>query len=79
MSDVKIPEGMTGHEIINDNLYNKGTAFTNAERAALRIDGLLPPVVNTIEWELTSIRISATLLLSLTLHRSVCKVPDNSF
>ena len=49
MADVTIPKGLSGHEIISDNLYNKGTAFTHAERVALKIDGLLPPVVNTIE------------------------------
>jgi malate dehydrogenase (oxaloacetate-decarboxylating)(NADP+) len=49
MVDVTIPKGLTGHEIISDHLYNKGTAFNNAERIALRIDGLLPPVVHTIE------------------------------
>jgi malate dehydrogenase (oxaloacetate-decarboxylating)(NADP+) len=49
MADVNIPKGLTGHDLINDNLYNKWTAFTDAERVALKIDGLLPPVVNTIE------------------------------
>ena len=49
MTDVTIPEGLSGHEIINNNLYNKGTAFTRDERIALRIDGLLPPTVDTIE------------------------------
>ncbi|UCG11963.1 MAG: NAD-dependent malic enzyme [Deltaproteobacteria bacterium] len=39
----------TGHQILNDHFYNKGTAFTEAEREALEIDGLLPPVVNTLE------------------------------
>ena len=49
MTDITIPEGLSGHEIISDNLYNKWTAFTQDERIALKIDGLLPPVVNTIE------------------------------
>ena len=49
MSDITIPKGLTGQEIIHDNLYNKGTAFTHAERIALGIDALLPPVVHTIE------------------------------
>jgi malate dehydrogenase (oxaloacetate-decarboxylating)(NADP+) len=49
MADVTIPKGLSGHDLLNDHLYNKGSAFTNAERVALKIDGLLPPVVNTIE------------------------------
>ncbi|MGD8500717.1 MAG: NAD-dependent malic enzyme [Phycisphaerales bacterium] len=49
MADITLPKGLRGHEILNDHLYNKGSAFTDAERIALRIDGLLPPVVNTIE------------------------------
>lgn len=39
----------TGHELLNNNIYNKGTAFTPEERRKLHIDGLLPPVVTTIE------------------------------
>jgi malate dehydrogenase (oxaloacetate-decarboxylating)(NADP+) len=49
MPDITLPKGLSGHEILSDNLYNKGSAFTPAERAALKIDGLLPPVVDTIE------------------------------
>ncbi len=49
MADITLPKGLSGHEMLNDNLYNKGSAFTDAERVALKIDGLLPPVVNTIE------------------------------
>ncbi len=52
METVKIP-GVgavpTGHDLLNHNVYNKGTAFTPEERRALHIDGLLPPVVTTIE------------------------------
>jgi malate dehydrogenase (oxaloacetate-decarboxylating)(NADP+) len=52
MDTIKIPgvEAVpTGHELLNHNVYNKGTAFTREERRALHIDGLLPPVVTTIE------------------------------
>jgi malate dehydrogenase (oxaloacetate-decarboxylating)(NADP+) len=49
MTVLTIPKGLTGHQMLNNHLYNKGSAFTNAERVALKIDGLLPPVVNTIE------------------------------
>ena len=49
MSDITIPDGISGHELLCDNFYNKWTAFTEAERVALKLDGLLPPVVNTIE------------------------------
>ena len=49
MTVLTIPKGLMGHQILSDPLYNKWTAFTDAERVALKIDGLLPPVVNTIE------------------------------
>ncbi len=37
------------HELLNAPLINKSTAFTQAERQELGLDGLLPPVVSTIE------------------------------
>ena len=49
MVDITLPKGLSGHDLIRDHLYNKGTAFTRAERKALGIDGLLPSAVDTIE------------------------------
>lgn len=38
-----------GEELLHDPIFNKGTAFTMAERDALGLHGLLPPEVNSIE------------------------------
>ncbi|HEY3446253.1 MAG TPA: NAD-dependent malic enzyme [Myxococcales bacterium] len=38
-----------GAALLHDPLYNKGSAFTEAERLALGIKGLLPPYVQTME------------------------------
>lgn len=42
----------TGIALLQDPRYNKGTAFTEAERDALGIRGLLPPRVFTLEEQL---------------------------
>lgn len=41
-----------GIELLRLTMTNKGTAFTQEERRALRIDGLLPPAVSTLENQL---------------------------
>jgi malate dehydrogenase (oxaloacetate-decarboxylating)(NADP+) len=41
--------GKRGFDILHDSVLNKGTAFTDAERDALGIRGLLPPRVFTQE------------------------------
>jgi malate dehydrogenase (oxaloacetate-decarboxylating) len=38
-----------GLRVLQDPLLNKGTAFSKAERAELGLDGLVPPVVETLD------------------------------
>ena len=39
----------TGVAFLEDPISNRGTAFTPEERVKLGLDGLLPPVVETLE------------------------------
>jgi malic enzyme len=41
-----------GVALLSDPLTNKGTAFTAEERARLHLEGLLPPVISTMEQQL---------------------------
>jgi len=44
---------MRGRDVLHDNLANRGTAFTHAERDALGITGLLPTAVSTLETQVS--------------------------
>src|ERR1700761_1034327 len=47
--DTKIIEtALSGYELLTDPLLNKGTAFTQDERDAFDLNGLLPPSVGTL-------------------------------
>jgi malate dehydrogenase (oxaloacetate-decarboxylating)(NADP+) len=50
--DKASPRGMT---LLHDPLLNKGTAFTDAERDALGLRGLLPPHVHTQEEQMARV------------------------
>jgi malate dehydrogenase (oxaloacetate-decarboxylating) len=39
----------SGYELLNDPLLNKGTAFTETERDAFELHGLLPPYVSSLD------------------------------
>ncbi len=40
---------LRGQRLLTDPVLNKGTAFSESERSVLRLHGLLPPVVETLE------------------------------
>ena len=44
-----IETALSGYELLNDPLLNKGTAFTEAERDEFNLHGLLPPYVTTLD------------------------------
>jgi hypothetical protein len=44
---------VTGRELLDDPLLNKGSAFTREERRELGLLGLLPPHVSTMEQQLS--------------------------
>jgi malate dehydrogenase (oxaloacetate-decarboxylating) len=47
--DGSIATTLRGYDVLHAPLVNKGTAFPNQERLALRLTGLLPPSVKTLE------------------------------
>ena len=43
---------LRGYDLLHHPGFNKGTAFTDAERRAYGLEGLLPPAVTSIEWQI---------------------------
>ncbi|MBC1463739.1 NAD-dependent malic enzyme [Listeria welshimeri] len=57
-----------GFDIMNNPLLNKGTAFTKEERSNYNLDGLLPPIIETMEQQ--AIRIENQIKnLESALHK----------
>ncbi len=63
-----IAPGFTDFDLLNQPLLNKGTAFTEAERDAFRLHGLLPPHVGTLD-EQVSRRLKALRSLETTFEQ----------
>jgi len=63
-----IPAGLFGYRLLADPRFNKGTAFTEAERDAFGLHGLLPPRVATMG-EQVSRRLAAFREFATDLER----------
>jgi malate dehydrogenase (oxaloacetate-decarboxylating) len=46
-----VETALSGYELLNDPLLNKGTAFTEDERDAFDLHGLLPPHVAELDYQ----------------------------
>ncbi|MHA6203542.1 NAD-dependent malic enzyme [Dyella soli] len=47
--DTPIKTNLSGFDLINTSMLNKGTAFTDEERDRFRLHGLLPPHIGTLD------------------------------
>jgi len=50
---VSVPAELSGYQLLSDPRLNKGTAFTDDERATFGLHGLLPPMVACMEDQVT--------------------------
>ncbi|HEV3373214.1 MAG TPA: NAD-dependent malic enzyme [Xanthobacteraceae bacterium] len=48
-SEAPVETGLTGYDLINTPMLNKGTAFPEAERDVFRLHGLLPPHIGSLD------------------------------
>ena len=65
-----VETALSGYELLNDPLHNKGTAFTEHERDALDLHGLLPPHVAGLDYQVKR-RLDAFRGLGTDLQRYI--------
>jgi malate dehydrogenase (oxaloacetate-decarboxylating) len=65
-----VETALSGYELLNDPLLNKGTAFTEDERDAFDLHGLLPPHVAELDYQVQR-RLAAFRGLGSDLQRHV--------
>jgi malate dehydrogenase (oxaloacetate-decarboxylating) len=63
-----IHTALSGYHLLSDPLLNKGTAFSESERDAFDLHGLLPPIVGTLD-EQVSRRLQALRAFTTDLER----------
>jgi len=64
-----------GYDLLNEPLLNKGTAFSESERDTFGLHGLLPPLIATLD-EQVSRRLQAFRQLSTVFERYVSVIPQ---
>ena len=78
-----IETALSGYELLNDPLLNKGTAFTDAERDMFDLHGLLPPYVTTLDLQvgrrLAALRNLGTELQKYTFLRGLQDTNETLF
>ena len=57
-----MPHLPTGADLLHNPHLNRGSAFPLADRAALRIEGLLPPVADTLETQIARVHTQLAVL-----------------
>ncbi len=56
------PTQNKGYTVLHDSLMNRGTAFTEAQRKAAGLEGLLPPGVDTLELQVARVHTQLDML-----------------
>ena len=67
-ADEHLATALSGHQLLTDPLYNKGTAFTETERDVFQLHGLLPPNIGSLD-EQSSRRLQVLRGLHTDLER----------
>src|ERR1700722_6934561 len=67
-ADEHLATALSGHQLLTDPLYNKGTAFTETERDVFELHGLLPPNIGSLD-EQSSRRLQVLRGLHTDLER----------
>ena len=70
---------LTGIDLLSKPLLNKGTAFTESERDAFHLHGLLPPHVGTLEQQVNASDLAEDVKVKLQSYVSGCYGSLTSF
>ncbi len=57
-----MPDSPTGADLLHDPQLNRGSAFPLADRRRLRIEGLLPPLTDTLETQIARVHAQLVVL-----------------
>lgn len=55
-------ETLTGQKLLHDPILNRGSAFPEADRARLGLEGFLPPVADTLETQVARVHLQLSTL-----------------